>query len=172
MHLTAADAPFRDRLYVFRDLEETDMAVLGGWMSEPHVVRWWGDPAEALAKIREAMSDPATRPMIVELAGEPIAYLQQYDPHMEEGHPYRDQPKGTLGLDLTIGSSQHLGIGHGPAILREYAQQLFDGGVPRLVIDPHPENLRAIRAYEKAGFAAFDQRTTVYGPALMMARDA
>jgi aminoglycoside 6'-N-acetyltransferase len=31
---------------------------------------------------------------------------------------------------------------------------------------------RALRAYEKAGFKAFDTRTTIYGTALMMARDA
>ena len=33
-------------------------------------------------------------------------------------------------------------------------------------------NRRAIRAYEKAGFRTFDTRTSIYGPALMMARDA
>ena len=45
-------------------------------------------------------------------------------------------------------------------------------GAPRVVIDPDPANLRAIRAYEKAGFRPFDARTSAYGPALLMARDA
>jgi aminoglycoside 6'-N-acetyltransferase len=49
---------------------------------------------------------------------------------------------------------------------------LLASGVPRLIIDPDPDNARAIRAYEKAGFVAFDRRTTIYGPALLMARDA
>ena len=160
------------RTYFVRDIAETDFEALAKWLSEPHVARWWGDPAKALQEIREAVTDPPTRPMIVELDGEPIAYLQQYDPHMEEDHPYRDQPKGTLGLDLTIGPPQLVGVGYGSAILRQHAERLFDSGVPRLVIDPDPENARAIRAYEKAGFAAFDRRTTIYGPALMMARDA
>ena len=43
---------------------------------------------------------------------------------------------------------------------------------PRVIIDPDPGQSRAIRAYEKAGFKAFDERTSIYGPALMMARDA
>jgi aminoglycoside 6'-N-acetyltransferase len=159
-------------VYRFRDVVEADMAMLHVWMVEPHISAWWGDPAEALAEIRDAIADPATRPMIVELNGEPIAYLQQYDPHLEEDHPYQDQPKGTLGLDISIGPSDLVGRGHGSAILRQYAERLLRRGVPRLVIDPDPENARAIRAYEKAGFAAFDRRTTVYGPALMMARDA
>ncbi len=160
-----------ERRYVFRDVGEADLAMLGRWLAEPHVRRWWGDPSESVAEVREAIDDPSTRPMIVEFGGEPIAYLQHYDPHMEEDHPYRDQPWGTLGLDLSIGPSEKLGIGHGSAVLREYAGRLLEAGAPRLIIDPHPENGRAIRAYEKAGFAAFDHRTTIYGPALMMARD-
>jgi aminoglycoside 6'-N-acetyltransferase len=56
--------------------------------------------------------------------------------------------------------------------VRQLAEQLFAEGCPRVVIDPDPANVRAIRAYEKAGFAAFDTRTSIYGPALMMALDA
>ena len=160
------------RPYSFRDLVEADLPILQTWLGADHVREWWGDPDEALAEILEAMGDPATRPMIVELEGEPIAYLQTYDPHKETRHPYRDQPEGTLGLDLSIGPADRLGSGHGSAILRRYSDQLFEQGVLRLIIDPDPKNIRAIRAYEKAGFVAFDRRTSIYGPALMMARDA
>jgi aminoglycoside 6'-N-acetyltransferase len=159
-------------VYRFRDVAEADMAMLRAWMAEPHISAWWGDPDEALAEIRDAVADLATRPMIVEFDGEPIAYVQHYDPHMEKDHPYQDQPMGTLGLDISIGPPDLLGRGHGPAILRQYAERLLRRGVPRLVIDPDPGNVRAIRAYEKAGFVAFDRRTTVYGPALMMMRVA
>jgi aminoglycoside 6'-N-acetyltransferase len=31
-------------------------------------------------------------------------------------------------------------------------EELFAAGAPAIGTDPHPENLRAIRAYEKAGF--------------------
>src|SRR5690606_15207618 len=111
-------------------------------------------------------------PLIVELDGRPIAYLQSYDPHLEDGHPYQDQPFGTLGIDISIGPPEHVGKGHGSAIVRQFTDMLFEEGCPRVVIDPHPDNRRAIRAYEKAGFRAFGTRTTIYGRALMMARDA
>ena len=162
------DAP----VYDFRAVTEADLPMLSAWLAEPHVAEWWDDPDTEIASIREAMDSVETEPLIVELDGRPIAYIQSYDPHLEDGHPYQDQPFGTLGIDITIGPPDLVGKGHGSAIVRQFADMLFEEGAPRVVIDPDPKNLRAIRAYEKAGFRAFDTRTSVYGPALMMARDA
>lgn len=158
--------------YDFRSVTADDLPMLARWLAEPHLAEWWGDPEESLAEIREAMDSVETEPLIVELAGRPIAYIQSYDPHLEDGHPYQDQPYGTLGIDVSIGDPALVGIGHGSAIIRQFVDTLFVEGTPRVVIDPDPANIRAIRAYEKAGFRAFDTRTSVYGPALMMARDA
>ena len=147
--------------------------MLAAWLAQPHNAQWWGDDAEAsVAEIRAAMDSVDTEPLIVELDGRPIAYLQSYDPHLEDGHPYQDQPFGTLGLDISIGPAELVGIGHGSAIIAQFCDTLFAEGTPRIVIDPDPANKRAIRAYEKAGFVAFDERTTIHGPALMMSRDA
>ena len=160
-------------IYDFRAVAEADLPMLTAWLAEPHVLEWWDEGPEAsLAEIREAMESVETEPLIVELDGRPIAYIQSYDPHLEDGHPYQDQPFGTLGMDISIGIPDLVGKGHGSAIVRQFTDMLFEEGAPRVVIDPHPDNLRAIRAYEKAGFRAFDTRTSIYGPALMMARDA
>ncbi len=159
-------------VYSFREVEADDLPLIASWLEQSHWREWWGDADEAIDEIRAAIGDDATEPLIVELDGEPVAYLQSYDPHLEDGHPYQDQPFGTLGLDLSIGPAELVGKGHGSAILRQFAAALFDEGAPRLVIDPHPDNGRAIRAYEKAGFRHFDTRHTIYGPAHMMALDA
>ena len=160
-------------LYDFRAVTEADLQMLRSWLAEPHVAEWWGEgPDASLAEIVEAMDSVETEPLIVELDGRPIAYIQSYDPHLEDGHPYRDQPFGTLGMDISIGPPDLVGKGHGSAIVRQFTDMLFEEGCPRVIIDPHPDNRRAIRAYEKAGFVAFDTRTSVYGPALMMAREA
>ena len=159
--------------YGFRAVTEADMPRLSAWLHEPHVRDWWGDPDQGMAEIRDAMDNVAMEALIVELDGRPIAYLQSYDPHLEDGHPYRDQPFGTLGIDISIGPAGLLGKGHGPAVVEQYARMLFDEGTPRLIIDPDPANMRAIRAYEKAGFTAFDTRTIAEdGPVLLMKRDA
>lgn len=158
--------------YAFRALTQADLPMLRRWLQEPHLAEWWGNAEEAVAEISEAIDSVDTEPLIVELDRRPIAYIQSYDPHLEDWHPYRDQPFGTLGVDLSIGPPELVGLGHGSAILRRFSDLLFEEGCPRVIIDPDPANARAIRAYEKAGFRAFDRRITVYGPALMMARDA
>lgn len=158
-------------VYDFRDVTERDLPLIARWLEQPHWQEWWDKPDAAIAEIREAMESIETEPLIVELGGKPIAYLQTYDPHLEDGHPYQDQPFGTLGVDLSIGPAEYLGKGHGSALLKQFVGQLFDEGCPRVIIDPDPSNARAIRAYEKAGFVAFDTRTSEYGPALMMAQE-
>jgi len=158
--------------YSFRPVVEADLPMIAGWLRQPHVAEWWDDPEEEIASIREHMDSVSVEPLIIELNGKPIGYLQSYDPHLEDDHPYQDQPFGTLGLDLSIGVPELVGLGHGSAALRQFVEELFEEGTPRVIIDPDPTNSRAIRAYEKAGFRAFDTRTSVYGPALMMAIDA
>jgi len=162
----------REPVYGFRAVTAKDLPMLERWLAEPHLSQWWGDPAESVAEIGQAIDSIETEPLIVELDGKPVAYLQSYDPHLEDGHPYQDQPTGTLGIDISIGLPELIGKGHGPAIIRQFVETLFEEGTPRVIIDPDPGNARAIRAYEKAGFKAFDTRSTIYGPALMMARDA
>lgn len=155
----------------FRSVTKRDEALLRRWLALPHWQEWWDEPDAAFAEIMGHLDSDSVEPMIVELNGKPVAYSQTYDPHMEDDHPYQDQPFGTLGIDISIGEAADLNKGLGAEILTELATLLFEEGAMRLIIDPHPDNKRAIRAYEKAGFVAFDTRTSEYGPALMMALD-
>ena len=43
-------------------------------------------------------------------------------------------------------------------------------GTPRIVTDPDPANIRAVRAYAKAGFRRERMVDTPDGPALLMVR--
>jgi aminoglycoside 6'-N-acetyltransferase len=62
-----------------------------------------------------------------------------------------------------------LGRGHGSAFLRMHCERLFEAGVPAIGTDPHPDNARAIRAYQKAGFTiASGPVDTPWGRAILM----
>ncbi|OEO32820.1 GNAT family N-acetyltransferase [Devosia insulae DS-56] len=164
-----SDAQFR---YGFRPVTRADLPLLGRWLAEPHVAQWWDDPAEGLKSIEGHIDSISVEPFIVELNGKPIGYIQSYDPHLEDGHPYQDQRTGTLGIDQFIGPPELIGKGHGPRLIEAFVELLFDEGAIRVIIDPDPANAAAIRAYEKAGFERFDTRHSEYGPALMLARNA
>ena len=158
--------------YDFRPVTAKDLSMIGRWLREPHLAEWWGDPEKEIAEIRDHIGSVSVEPLIVELNGRPIAYLQSYDPHLEDDHPYADQPFGTLGIDLSIGPPELVGVGHGSAIVRQFVDELFEEGAPRVIIDPHPDNGRAIRAYEKVGFRPIGRRQSDYGDVLLMAVDA
>lgn len=157
--------------YKFRAVTPKDLPLLERWIALPHWQVWWGDPELEIANISSHMGSDEVEPMMVELDDKPIAYVQSYDPHLENNHPYRDQPFGTIGIDISIGNASDLNKGHGSNILIALSELLFEEGAVRLILDPHPDNKVAIACYMKAGFAAFDTRTSEYGPALMMALD-
>ena len=64
-----------------------------------------------------------------------------------------------------------IGRGHGSHFIRRFVDELLLSGTPRVVTDPDPENRRAVRAYEKAGFEQDRVVETSGGPALLMVRN-
>jgi aminoglycoside 6'-N-acetyltransferase len=109
--------------------------------------------------------------LIVTADARPLGYLQCYN--LGDWKVCLDpQPEGTRGLAQFIGEADMLGCGHGSAFVRDFAKRLLDNGTPRVVVDPEPENTRAIRAYEKAGFRQDRIVDTPDGAALLMVRDA
>jgi aminoglycoside 6'-N-acetyltransferase len=139
--------------YGFRAATAADTALLRAWRASPHWVRWWG-PVEADDDFpADVLAEPHLRAWIVLLDETPLAYLQDYDPHGSPGHHFANLPPGARGIDQSIGPAAMLDRGHGTAFVRAFAERLFAAGAPVVATDPHPDNVRAIRAYEKAGFA-------------------
>src|SRR3954454_5209770 len=137
--------------YNFRQVTGGDRALLETWRRMPHVTEWWGRPdvepaAQKLADVRIGM-------WIVEHEGSPFAYAQDYSPHDWDPHPFAHLPPGSRGIDQYVGEPDMIGRGHGSAFVRLHCEHLFAGGAPAVGTDPHPDNKRAIRAYQKAGFA-------------------
>jgi aminoglycoside 6'-N-acetyltransferase len=61
-----------------------------------------------------------------------------------------------------------IGRGHGSTYLRLLAARLRAEGAPVAAIDPDADNLRARRAYEKAGFVGDRAIETDADPAVLM----
>jgi aminoglycoside 6'-N-acetyltransferase len=157
--------------YAFREMTADDLPMIKRWLAAPHVREWWGDPAEQYALVSGDLDEPAMDQYIVSTDGRAFGYLQCYD-LTAWNSGFGAQPKGTRGIDLFIGEIDMIMGGHGSAMIRAFVDERLAGGAPRIVTDPDPNNVRALRAYEKAGFARVGMVDTPDGPSLLMARDA
>lgn len=155
-------------LYSFRRMTEADLPLLRQWLQTPDAAEWWGDLEAEMENLAADLHEPGMRLWIVSADETPFAFLQDYDPHRWPDHPFRDLPPGTRGIDQTIGIPEMIGRGHGRAFIRQHVRRLFDEGAPVVCTDPDPGNARAIRAYEKAGFARYEERHTEWGDCLLM----
>lgn len=155
--------------YRFRPMTVDDLPIVREWLMRPHVAEWWAD-GDDFEFVSGDLGHHDLAQFIVNLDGAPIAYLQCYrlgDWHVNFGN----HPEGTRGLDQFISESDLLSRGHGSAFIRQFMDEMFARGVPRFVIDPQPDNPRAIRAYEKAGFIRSHEIETPDGRALLMTLD-
>ena len=157
--------------YQFRPLVEGDLPMVRQWLRVPEVAEWWGDPDEQFGLVSGDMNEPAMDQYIVSVEEKPFGYLQCYR-LTAWNICFGPQPEETRGIDQMIGMPDMIGRGHGSGFIRVFIEDLLANGTPRVVTDPDPENTRAIRAYEKAGFVRQHEVDTPDGSALLMVRDA
>ena len=154
--------------YSFRPATRDDLALLRAWLSTPEVVRWWGDPQEQYAMLQAALSEPRMVMRIVALDGRPFGYVQDYGLDVWPQAHFACLPQGARGVDAFVGVPEMIGQGHGSAFLRERAMQLIAAGAACVAVDPDASNLRARRAYAKAGFLGERVVATQAGPVVVM----
>ncbi len=160
----------------FRPALLADAPLLFRWRRQPHVARWWNiAPYEARdleGMKRELEEDFALgehESLLVLLDGKPIGYAQTYNAGRASGEWWPDEDDSTRGLDLLIGEESLIGRGLGSVIVRALCERLFaEPGVRSIIVDPHPDNLRSIRGFEKAGFERERRLVTPDGDAVLM----
>lgn len=162
-------------MITFKPLQLIDehINLLYTWLCKPHVVEHW-DPApkdleQIQKKYRKKIESDTQLPYLICLDDKPIGYIQSYyAPAIGDGW-WEDQPEGTWGMDIFIGEEDSLGKGYGSESLKLFVIKIFEEhGAKKIIIDPDPENKRAIRAYEKAGFAKKGIADTPDGRVLLM----
>ena len=158
--------------YQFRPMSAEDLPLVKDWLARPHVREWWGDTFEQFELVSADLEVEAMEQFIVAAGERPFGYLQCYDPQVWPDNGLGEHPSGTRGIDQFIGEPDMVNRGHGSAFIRAFIEGLLAGGAPRIVTDPDPTNARAIRAYEKAGFAKDKLVDTPDGIALLMVRNA
>ncbi|WP_127520647.1 GNAT family N-acetyltransferase [Mesorhizobium sp. Z1-4] len=144
----------------FKPVTAGDYGLLREWLNRPHMREWWGEPETELGYIVDMVEGrDTTRPFLIMLGGEPVGYIQywfvghhQDEQWLNESPWLTELPKETVGVDLSIGDPDRLSAGIGTAALTAFVAMLRAEGFHEIIIDPDPDNRRAVRAYEKAGF--------------------
>jgi RimJ/RimL family protein N-acetyltransferase len=156
-----ADDNTRLAIRLMRD-DEDDYGLMLRWLSSPHVAEWWNpqrrrlDQDAILAEYRPlTRAEDSSTACIIELSGRPIGYIQFYpwDPEAAEMRELGfDLPAGYWGIDIFIGEPDHINRGLGSqavALIRRYLVE--ERGATGIALAVAADNVRAQRAYEKAG---------------------
>ena len=144
----------------FRPMVADDLPMLADWLARPHWREWWGDPDAGMAEFQGMLAgDDTTEPYILTLDDRPAGYIQMWrvadarvEPWKTDAPWVMELPDDAIGVDLSLADPENLSRGIGTAGLTAFVAELRQRGFAHIVIDPDPANLRAVRAYTKAGF--------------------
>lgn len=169
-----------DHQISFTPVAPEHYALLRTWLARPHMREWWGDPDTELGYIRDMVEGrDTTCPFIILSAGKPVGYIQYwFIGHHQNQDWIKDHPwlaelsSDTVGVDLSIGDADKLSRGLGSEALGEFVAMLRAEGHQNIIIDPDPNNARAVRAYTKAGFRPLPALIGKSGDALIMQHHA
>jgi aminoglycoside 6'-N-acetyltransferase len=147
-------------MITFRPVVEQDLPLLADWLARPHWREWWGDPETELGYIREMVEGrDTTQPFLFQIDGTDSGYIQVWYIKDQLGTEWVKEypwlmllPEDAVGVDLSLANREELSKGIGTEVLRAFVRKLRRDGYDRIIIDPDPANLRAVRAYRKAGF--------------------
>jgi RimJ/RimL family protein N-acetyltransferase len=158
----------------FKSITESDLKKLYEWLHTPHVKKWWYPDVlpwdQFVAKYRKKLNSDREWGYIIHANQMPIGYIQYYDAHKLPDNFGNVDPEGTYGMDLYIADPAYIGKGYGTQTLRDFIafiKQKQD--VKKIIIDPHVENIAAIKTYEKVGFKQVCQEEQPnYGRVIIM----
>lgn len=143
----------------FRPFSADDYQLLLKWLSKEHVRQWWDDgevTIEDVARNYGEKEEGLERFILTEddEGGEkPLGYFQHYL-----------VSDGSIGIDQFIGDEAYLNRGVGTKAVAMFVEMIKRKHAPSsIILDPSPDNQRAIRCYEKAGFKYYETKEDAEG---------
>jgi RimJ/RimL family protein N-acetyltransferase len=153
-------------MFEFRQMKPTDFPQMLEWLQKEHVKLWWNDGDDTLEKVMlhyGEHSEDVKRFILIETNREcekPIGYFQYYF-----------APHNQIGIDQFIGEENYLNRGIGEKTIKMFVEIIIRRNAPNaIILDPSPDNKRAIRCYEKVGFNHFETRQTEEGNTVYLMR--
>lgn len=147
----------------WRPLAADDLPLLGRWLAEPRVARWWHHDSSPEGVERDfgpsVRGEEPGEDLVVLLDGRPVGLVQRsviadYAEDLAELTAVAEVPDGAVELDYLIGDPALLGRGLGPRMIAALVADTWRTRpeVPAVVIPVVAANRASWRALEKAGF--------------------
>ena len=149
--------------FSFRPLARTDFELLGNWLAQPHVARWWNHESSPQAMEADFGAvidrlDPADV-FIVSHDERPIGLLQRYTFADNPGYIAElahliDAPGSALSIDYFLGEPELLGRGLGSEMIGAAIEAIWRDhpNAPSVIVPVSSANVASWRALERAGF--------------------
>ncbi|WP_227982466.1 GNAT family N-acetyltransferase [Nocardia spumae] len=148
--------------FTWRAVTPGDFALLGQWLAQPHVRRWWNHDHDPASIERDfgptARGEVAAEDLLVSIGAEPLGLVQRirwsdWPDYVDEMRPIVALPDEAVSLDYLIGDPLRVGRGLGSAMVRAVVAATW-ADYPRagaVVIPVAAANRASRRALEKAG---------------------
>lgn len=145
-----------------RPLAQEDAPLLLKWLTDPRVLEWYEGRDAAFTPERiqedfyeESEAEPDMRRCVVEYEGAPVGYVQVYplegEGFREYGYPHPE--RRTFAMDQFLGEPDCWNRGIGRRFISMLLARLTEReGAEAVLLDPHTDNIRALRCYEACGF--------------------
>lgn len=147
----------------YRPLQPADFPLLGRWLAQQHVARWWNHETSPEAIDRDfgptARGEEPNEDLLVHVDGTPIALVQRS--WLRDSPEYLDElaaitpvPEDALTIDYLIGDPARTGHGLGSEIIRFVTGRTWieHPSARAIVVAVHVDNRPSWRALEKAAF--------------------
>ncbi|MEP7179958.1 MAG: GNAT family N-acetyltransferase [Pseudonocardiales bacterium] len=145
-----------------RDMTAADLPLLGEWLLEPHVARWWSeDPVEQLAEFADAIAGrDTTHVLVVEEDGRPVGWAQWYRwADSPDEAPQYGASEHDFGIDYGIGTLADVGRGVGTELITVLVRQIrCTHPQAPILVAVATSNTASRRVLEKNGFVLVGER--------------
>ena len=144
---------------LIRDFADNDLPLMYKWLTDERVLEYY--EGRDVIFTMETLADhyheeiPDGFRVIIEYRNVPIGYGQAYrlSGELFDEYDYPDNGHVVFAVDQFIGEPEYWNKGIGTSFLKLMADYLKEHKAAEcILLDPHQNNKRAIRAYEKAGF--------------------
>ena len=150
-------------MITFRRVAEHDFALIGEWLSHPHVARWWNQEFTAEAVERDfgpvARGEEPAEDLLAYEDGIAFALVQRcrwadYPDELAAIAEYIDIPAEATTIDYLIGEASEIHRGRGPRLIDALVQDTWRAypSCTAIVVPVVAGNRQSWRALEKAGF--------------------